>query len=243
MLVEVKKCAESQDIKGLRYIFVDCLDVDPTFEKYKADYEYCKSISGMFDDHQELSGLIMDESKWTKGYWEQLKLDLMKNFSEKRFGHMVCVAKVVYADKIARLMNERDSFEESKKEVRRPAVKPVSVSETPSPVSVSEAELQKQRLAQKSQKLNEEYKRIEEEQAAQRARIERAEAEKQRRKNQQNMQSKSNRQNASDRQVIHNRQNVHGRKEIGSKKFLGIVLTIIVVVVLIIMAFHGLNPR
>ena len=52
MLAEVKKCADRRDIKGLRYIFVDCLDVDPTFEKYKVDYEYCKKIPGMFDAHQ-----------------------------------------------------------------------------------------------------------------------------------------------------------------------------------------------
>ncbi len=27
MLAEVKRCAESHDIKGLRYIFVDCLEI------------------------------------------------------------------------------------------------------------------------------------------------------------------------------------------------------------------------
>lgn len=35
MLTEVKKCIESNDIKGLHYIFVDSLDVDPTFENIK----------------------------------------------------------------------------------------------------------------------------------------------------------------------------------------------------------------
>lgn len=33
MLAEVRKCADNHDIKGLRYIFVDALDVDPTFDK------------------------------------------------------------------------------------------------------------------------------------------------------------------------------------------------------------------
>lgn len=55
MLPEVKRCADSNDIKGLRYIFVDCLDVDPTFEKYKEDYEYCKHIPGFFEDYTEIS--------------------------------------------------------------------------------------------------------------------------------------------------------------------------------------------
>lgn len=113
MLAEVRKCAESHDIKGLRYIFVDCLDVDPTFEKYKEDYEYCRTIPRMMDPHRELTGLITDKSRWTTQYWEQLKRDLMKNFSEKRFEHMICVAKVIYADKIVRLRNERGSSRET----------------------------------------------------------------------------------------------------------------------------------
>lgn len=108
MLAEVKKCAEAHDIKGLRYIFVDCLDVDPTFEKYREDYEYCrKSVPELFVDHQELSGIVTDESKWTMDYWDRIKLDLMKNFSMIRFEHMIKVARVIYADKVARLTKER----------------------------------------------------------------------------------------------------------------------------------------
>ena len=52
---EVKKCVESKDIKGLRYIFVDCLDVDPTFEKYSEDYEYSKKVVGLFEEYKELT--------------------------------------------------------------------------------------------------------------------------------------------------------------------------------------------
>lgn len=32
---EVKKCADNGDIRGLRYIFHSCLDVDPTFKGMK----------------------------------------------------------------------------------------------------------------------------------------------------------------------------------------------------------------
>ena len=49
MHTEVKKCVADNDIKGLRYIFADALDVDPTFEKYKEDYAYCKTINGFFE--------------------------------------------------------------------------------------------------------------------------------------------------------------------------------------------------
>lgn len=107
MLSEVKKCAECRDVKGLRYIFVDSLDVDPTFEKYKEDYEFCKKINGFFEPYVELNPLLMQEEKWNMNYWDQLKLDLMKNFSEKRFEHMISVAHVVYAEKRLRLLEER----------------------------------------------------------------------------------------------------------------------------------------
>ena len=107
MLAEVRKCAENNDIKGLRYIFLDSLDVDPTFEKYREDYEYCRNMEGFFDVYRDLTELFEDNSRWTLAYWEQLKMDLMKNFSEKRFNHMIRVAQVIYAEKIARLVRER----------------------------------------------------------------------------------------------------------------------------------------
>jgi len=108
MLAEVQKCAEKHDIKGLHYIFVDSLDVDPTFESYREDYEYCKTLAGMFDAHRDLTALVSDKNRWTLEYWDQLKIDLMKNFSKKRFEHMILVAKVIYAEKIARLAEERE---------------------------------------------------------------------------------------------------------------------------------------
>lgn len=111
MLKEVIKCAESHDIKGLHYIFVDSLDVDPTFETYREDYEYCKKIDGMFEPHRDISPML-SERYWTPEYWNQLKLDLMKNFSEKRFEHMISVARIVYKDKISRLVAERNQRKE-----------------------------------------------------------------------------------------------------------------------------------
>lgn len=109
MLVEVKKCADMNDIKGLRYIFIDSLDVDPTFEKYEQDYNYCKGLNGFFDDHIEITCLRQNSVEWDAAYWEQLKRDLVKNFSQIRFEHMIQVAKVVYSEKIARLVSERNA--------------------------------------------------------------------------------------------------------------------------------------
>lgn len=130
---EVKKCVEAKDIKGLRYIFVDCLDVDPTFEKYREDYEYSKRVEGLFEEYKELTPLTDNRSSWDNQYWQKIKTDLMKNFSVKRFQHMIEVAKVVYADKIERIKKERAQFDEAKQNTSRieNATKSKSVSEQP----------------------------------------------------------------------------------------------------------------
>ena len=220
MLAEVRKCAETNDVKGLRYIFVDSLDVDPTFEKYEEDYNYCKNIPGLFDAHADLNGMISDSGRWNASYWDQLKLDLMKNFSKERFEHMIQVAKVVYASKIERLISERQSVKDAQDEsVKLSALSSQDVVEIKEatgeiasttvlnePKRISDAELQERRLAEKRRELEEENRRIEAEQAAQRARIESAKRE------------------------AANKSNIQtGNTE--SKKVLGMVLGIIVIVV------------
>lgn len=118
MLPEIKKCADNGDIRGLRYIFDDCLDVDPTFEKYKDGWEYCQKVNGLIEAHKELTPFDSNPSKWNEDYWVKLKSDLMKNFSSERFEHMITVAKIYYADKIKRLEAERSSA--IKKDVAKP---------------------------------------------------------------------------------------------------------------------------
>lgn len=107
MIAGIKKCIDKGDITGLRYIFLDSLDVDPTFEKYKDDYVVCKKQDGMFEPYVELTPLSTSRSDWNMDYWVKIKFDQKKNFSEKRFEHMIEVAKVVYAKKIERLLAER----------------------------------------------------------------------------------------------------------------------------------------
>lgn len=108
MLAGVKKCVDNNDVVGLRYIFRDCLDVDPTFENYKEDYEYCRKLPGFFELHEEMSPQ-RPHSMWNEDYWLTLKGDLRKNFSEKRFEHMREAAPVIFAEKVARLQAERQA--------------------------------------------------------------------------------------------------------------------------------------
>lgn len=168
MFEETKKCIANHDIKGLRYIFLDCLDVDPTFDKYKEDYDCCKNIEGFFDAHQNLRGLQPDENVWTFDYWIQLKVDLEKNFSEERFEHMIRVAKVVYADKIIRLLEERKG-QAQENIFNNGNLKRELVEETYD--LPSEEELEDQRIENIRKELEAEKQRIEAEQRAQQERI------------------------------------------------------------------------
>ena len=119
---QVKEYLGKGDIRGLRYVFLDSLDVDPTFEDYQEDYDNCKKVSGFFDEHQELTP-VADRSQWNNDYWQRLKRDLEKNFSRERFEHMKAVAMVVYADKAARLLNERKKKASGSSSVKLDTVK------------------------------------------------------------------------------------------------------------------------
>lgn len=111
---EIKDYADRGEVKRLKYIFSDCLDVDPTFEKYKDDYEYCKSKGNIFENHQELTPFQSEKNQWNKEYWIQLKMDLVSNFSEERLLHMVEVAQVVYKEKIIQLKERRNLIKQRK---------------------------------------------------------------------------------------------------------------------------------
>ena len=118
MIKEINRYIENNDMIGLRYIFLDCLDVDPTFEKYKEGYDRVKTIDGFFEDYVEIHPLIEEQEKWNEDYWIQLKNDLRENFSEKRFMHMRKVAKVYFLDKISKLQRQRMEEENKKLEQR-----------------------------------------------------------------------------------------------------------------------------
>ena len=107
----VKEHAELGDIKWLRYFFRESLDIDPTFEEYKEDYECACKVPGMIVPYQELTPLTDDQTRWDIDYWIKLKRDLMENFSVKRLEHMKKVARVIHADKLERIIKEREKAE------------------------------------------------------------------------------------------------------------------------------------
>lgn len=101
----VKLAVDNGDTLSLKYIFCDCLDGDPTFEKYQEDYDYCVRNNALFEAHRELHPMLT--SHVDEEYWVQLKNDFMENPSKERLAHMREVAKILYRDRIARIQAER----------------------------------------------------------------------------------------------------------------------------------------
>lgn len=63
----VRTCIANGDIEGLKYIFKDALDVDPTFAKYQDDYNQVLK-AGLFESHQVLSSSKESSTQWDKAY-------------------------------------------------------------------------------------------------------------------------------------------------------------------------------
>ncbi len=109
----VKLAVDNGDTLSLKYTFCDCLDGDPTFEKYQEDYDYCVRNNALFEAHRELHPMVT--SHVDEEYWVQLKNDFMENPSKERLAHMREVAKILYKDRIARIQAERDAAERERR--------------------------------------------------------------------------------------------------------------------------------
>lgn len=176
MDTQIKNYADSKDLKSLKYIFVDALDVDPTFVRYEQEYNYCKSIPGLLEPYIELTPFCQDKSRWDEAYWTSLKMDLVKNFSDRRMMHMKEVAQVFLAEKVNRIMKER-SADSKQSTSSMPLVMPENKTEsvvtaTSKTASISRAEQERRELEEAKRKLEEENRRTE---AARRAEAKRLE--------------------------------------------------------------------
>ena len=92
---------------AVAYVFVDALDVDPTFYKYRNSFKYAKE-HGMFEPNKDLTPFYYDKEKWKdESYWVNLKRDFVENPSVERFNFIRKVVKVYLADKISKIQKER----------------------------------------------------------------------------------------------------------------------------------------
>ncbi len=164
---EVKKSADAGDVKDLKYIFVDSLEVDPTFEEYLDDYNYCAG-KNLFERHKDLTPFTDRKADWNYDYWEKIKSDLLKNFSRERLDHMRKVALVVNAEKVARLQKERQTAAQTvKAKIERPIIPPQPRHELPikskAQQQQEEIEAAKRKLAEENEKVERQQRKVEQE--------------------------------------------------------------------------------
>lgn len=176
MDIRIKNYADARDLKELKYIFVDALDVDPTFVRYEEEYNYCKSIPDLLEAHIELTPFRQDKSRWDEAYWTSLKMDLVKNFSDCRMMHMKEVAQVFLAEKITRILKERDAAVTTPP-ISSPTTPKVEKKVEPASTtivapSISRAEQEKRELEEAKRKLEEENRKTEAARQAEARRIE-----------------------------------------------------------------------
>ena len=157
MDIKVKKLADSGELKELKYIFVDSLDVDPTFVRYEEDYNYCKSIPGLLEKHIELTPFSYNKEDWNEAYWTKLKMDLIKNFSDERMTHMRLVAKTFLAEKVERILRERNNTVKPQKTVVN--TEPSKVATTPSSSVVTTSYPFKQEQEREQEEVRKELER------------------------------------------------------------------------------------
>ena len=170
MDIQIKKYADARDLKSLKYIFVDALDVDPTFVRYEEEYSYCKAIPGLLEPHMELTPFVQDKTRWNESYWTSLKTDLVKNFSDRRMMHMREVAQVFLAEKMQRILAERNAavvppVTGAPSVIKEDKLEVVATPATKTP-DISRSEQEKRDLDEAKRKLEEENRRTEAERQA-----------------------------------------------------------------------------
>lgn len=164
MDTRIKNYADNGELKELKYIFVDALDVDPTFVRYEKEYNYCKSIPGLLETHIELTPFRQDKNRWDEAYWTNLKMDLVKNFSDRRMMHMKDVAQVFLAEKVDRIMKERNTTRATSPvaDTSSSVVPEIKIDHVMKVTPMSRAE-QERRLAEDKRKIEEHNRKVEEE--------------------------------------------------------------------------------
>ena len=111
-------------VKRLKYVFVDSLDVDPTNVKYKTFYDIAKK-RGLLEPHEELTPFYPDSQlekmseRELDEYWIKIKRDYINNPSDERMQNMIRIAKIIYKEKIQKLMKQRKEIDDDEEELQK----------------------------------------------------------------------------------------------------------------------------
>jgi hypothetical protein len=83
----INKAVSQGDVKGIRIMMKNSLLVDPTFNEFAEMEKLTRSVSGLYDEHDE-GELKEDKSAWNDDYMNELMVRVVRNFSHERIKHL-----------------------------------------------------------------------------------------------------------------------------------------------------------
>ncbi len=97
--VDFKNFVLESQLSIVRVILKDSLIIDPTFVEFEEMYKYAKSNMDNLLEEFNQERLDYDKNNWTEDYMNNLKVELMNNFSEERLEHLKQICSYLYQDK------------------------------------------------------------------------------------------------------------------------------------------------
>lgn len=105
--IDFKNAVAERKTRLVRIILKDSLIIDPTFAEFDEMFNYSKekmdNILEDFDDGE----LDYDKNHWSEDYMNEIKVELMGNFSRERIKHLKEICSYLYQDKVKIIGEQR----------------------------------------------------------------------------------------------------------------------------------------
>ncbi|MGH4120961.1 hypothetical protein [Clostridium sp.] len=105
--IDFKNAVSEGKTRLVRIILKDSLIIDPTFAEFDEMFSYSKekmdNILEEFDDGE----LDYDKNHWSENYMNEIKVELMGNFSRERIKHLKEICSYIYVDKVKTIREQR----------------------------------------------------------------------------------------------------------------------------------------
>lgn len=105
--VDFKDTVAEKKVRRIRIMLKDSLLIDPTFKEFDEMYNFAfNNMDGLLEDFDG-DELEFNKNNWSEDYMNELKVELMGNFSERRINHLKEVCSYLYKDKAKIIETQR----------------------------------------------------------------------------------------------------------------------------------------
>lgn len=105
--IDFKNAVSEGKTRLVRIMLKDSLIIDPTFVKFNEMYNFAKdNMEDLLEDFDD-DELDYDKSHWSEDYMNELKVELMGNFSKKRIDHLKQICSYLFKDKVKMIEAQR----------------------------------------------------------------------------------------------------------------------------------------